>query len=76
MYAGKTVRDLCLQVQDINKPLIRMIRSPNSEAYLKIEGANSKSLKQFRVSKVQKNQSLPSQYIEVSYFLMLSVLIV
>ena len=73
MYAGKTVRDLCLQVQDINKPLIRMIRSPNSEAYLKIEGANSKSLKQFRV---QKNQSIPSQYIEVSYFLMLPVLIV
>ncbi|KAI5078436.1 hypothetical protein GOP47_0006107, partial [Adiantum capillus-veneris] len=55
---GKSVRDLCLQVQDINKPTRRMIRSGNAQAYLEIEGTHPKHLKQFQIGDIRSNHSL------------------
>ncbi|MCO5562626.1 hypothetical protein L7F22_016254 [Adiantum nelumboides] len=55
---GKSVRDLCLQVQDINRPTRRMLRSGNAEAYLEIEGTHPKHLKQFQIGNVRSNHSL------------------
>ncbi|KAH7431365.1 hypothetical protein KP509_08G044800 [Ceratopteris richardii] len=61
---GKSVRDLCLQVQDINRPMRRMIRSGNSQAYLEIEGTHPKHLKQFQISNVRENHILQTSDIK------------
>ncbi|MCO5600605.1 hypothetical protein L7F22_054720 [Adiantum nelumboides] len=55
---GKSVRDLCLQVQDINRPTRRMLRSGNAQAYLEIEGTHPKHQKQFQISDVRSDHSL------------------
>lgn len=60
--AGKSVRDLCLQVQDINRPTRRMIRSGNAEAYLEIEGTHPK---QFQIGEIRSNHSLQAHDIQV-----------
>lgn len=63
---GKSVRDLCLHVEDINNPLRRMVRNPESEAYLEIEGTHPKHLKQFRTDETRHNHSLEAHDIEVN----------
>lgn len=60
---GKSVRDLCLQVQDINRPTRRMLRSGNAQAYLEIEGTHPKHVK-YQIGDVCRNHSLKASDIQ------------
>eukprot|EP01018_Ginkgo_biloba_P017855 Gb_03457 [translate_table: standard] len=62
---GKTPRDLCLTVQDINIPVQRMIRDSLSQAYLDIEGSHPNFLTNSRSDGCPQDLSLRTEDIEV-----------